>query len=513
MQVTLFYAPYPGQSFRGDADTISPVRVRNPKSALATLAAGTRAYLREWGVNAEFRIVDTQVGDGERELYASFDYGPRIIDCHRYGGPPEAYDDEARAADVIGISNNFTNSARVVRDFARHLRRVNPGALLVGGGMDMTARPEWYLRNGFDVVVQLEGEYSFARLIQARAAGTAIEDVLPTRRVGAGLVVLGGPPLDLADLPPMALDLVDDLASYDDTGEGTPPPTVRGPFACFETSRGCYRTCAFCATPSRGRYRYLEPEAVRRHFDHFRTAGISNLLFQEDNVLSRMQRTGDGRMLHGSGREDVLEIFRMAREYGFSWEFANGLEFGKFLDPGKIDRELLETLFWNDTSGDRWRGCYRTQISLEYLGEAPTRKFGKLRSFQQQVEIITAMIDLGVRYITFNMLIGHDEDDREMMDLYLSRCLEMKEHVNTADPGATAYFNVFNRTLLPGSADFRRKADCLAFDIDETPEVISVYLSPMPSRHLSYYELFQQRLRLTNALNGALIDQYDGIYR
>ena len=35
----------------------------------------------------------------------------------------------------------------------------------------------------------------------------------------------------------------------------------------------------------------------------------------------------------------------------------------------------------------------------------------------------------------------------------------------------------------------------------------------MPSNHLSYYELFEQRLRLTEALNGSLIDQYDGTYR
>lgn len=519
MLVSLFYAPYPGQSFRDEDRTISPVRTRNPKSALVTLAAGARAYLREWGVDAEFRIIDTQVGPGEREWYASFEYGPRTVDCFRYGGPFEAYDDEARAADIIGISNNFTNSARVVVDFARHLKRVNPNALIVGGGMDVTARPEWYLDNGFDVVVQLEGELTFARIVQARATGTPIEEHVITRRHGNGLVVVGGPQLNLAELPTMALDLVDDLTLYDDTGEGTPPPTVRTPFTCFETSRGCYRTCSFCATPMRGHYRYMKPDVVRRHFEYFRSMGISNILFQEDNILSRIQRSGRGTLLHDTGREDVLAIFRMAREFGFSWEFANGLEFGKFLDlgefhdDGKVDRELMEAMFWNDTSGDRWLGCYRVQIPLEYLGDEPTQKFRKLRPFQQQLEIVTAMLDLGVRYITFNMLIGHDEDDLSMIDLYLDRCLQMKDRVAEVSPDATTYFNVFNRTLLPGTADWRRISNRLAFDIEQTPEVISVYLSPMPSNHLSYYELFEQRLRLTDALNGSLIDQYDSIYR
>jgi len=513
MRVTMFYAPYPGQSFRDEDTTISPVRVRNPKSALVTLAAGARAYLREWGVDAEFKLVDTQVGDGEPELYASFRYGPRVIDCHRYGGPFDAYADEARAADIIGISNNFTNSARVVADFAKFLKRVNPNALVVGGGMDVTARPEWYLANGFDVVVQLEGEYSFARLIQARATGQPIEALVQTRAVGEGLVIVGGPQLNMAELPTMALDLIDDLSIYDDTGEGTPPSTVAAPFTCFETSRGCYRTCSFCATPMRGHYRYMKPDVVRRHLEYFRSMGISNILFQEDNTLSRIQRSGRGSLLHDTGREDTLEIFRIARELGFSWEFANGLEFGKFLDLGDVDRELMETLFWNDTSGDRWVGCYRVQIPLEYLGDEPTQKFRKLRPFQEQLKILTSMLDLGVRFVTFNMLIGHDDDDMSMIDMYLDRCLQLKDLLVAASPDATTYFNVFNRTLLPGTADFRKKADRLAFDIEKTPEVISVYLSPMPSNHLSYYELFQQRLRLTEALNGSLIDQYDGTYR
>ena len=520
MRVTLFYAPYPGQRFRDEEQTISPVRVRNPKSALVTLAAGARAYLREWGIAAEFRIVDTQVDEADPQWYAAFDYGPRVIDCYRFGGSFESYDQEARDADIIGISNNFTNSARVVADFAKHLKRANPHALVVAGGMDVTARPEWYLSNGFDAVVQLEGELSFARLIQAKATGVPIEDLPGARRSPGGVIIAAGPQLNLAELPVMALDLVSDLPIYDDTGEGTPPPSVRPPFTCFETSRGCYRTCSFCATPMRGHYRYMKPDVVRRHFEYFRSMGISNILFQEDNTLSRIQRSGRGTLLHDTGREDVLEIFRIAREFEFSWEFANGLEFGKFLDLGEanndlgaVDRELMETLFWNDTSGDRWIGCYRVQIPLEYLGDEPTQKFRKLRPFRQQLEIVTSMLNLGVRYLTFNMLIGHDEDDLDMIDLYLDRSLEFKAKLAEISPEATAYFNVFNRTLLPGTADFRHKADCLGFDIEQAPEVISVYLSPMPSRHLSYYDLFQQRLRLTDALNGSLIDQYDGIYR
>lgn len=510
MRVHLFYAPYPSQVFEGDDLPVSTVRVLNPKSALVTLAAGVRRYLDEWGIDAQLRIIDTQVGGGSR-YYKSIPYGPRTLRCYRVGGEFEEYDDCIREAQVHGISNNYTNSAGIVADFVRHIKAVKPDALVVAGGMDVTARPEFYIDQGVDVVVQLEGEYSFAKVIEAHARGLDLSEQVPCRAYGRGLVVLGGPTLDLNELPPMSLDLVDNLEAYTDTGEGVPPPTVKPPFSCFETSRGCYRTCSFCATPMRGRYRYMSPEAVRHHFDYFKAAGVNNILFQEDNILSRMQRKGSGSYIHDSGRAEIIDIFEMARDYGFSWEFANGLEFGKFLDGGEVDRELMAALFWSDRSGARWRGCYRVQIPLEFLGEDPTRKFNKLRRFEEELEVLRAVLDFGVNYQTFNVIIGHDGDDDAAIDTYLDRCRRLKDALLAHSPDVVPYFNIFNRTLLPGTKDFRLQQHTLEFDIDRDPEVISVYLAPMNTERLSYYELVERRIHMIQELNGTLIDQYDGI--
>jgi hopanoid C-3 methylase len=513
MQVNLYYAPYPGQRFAGEEMTISPVRVLNPKSALATLAAGARGYLSEWGIEASFRIIDTQVDPDLPVLYKRFDYGERVIECLRYGGAFERYEDSFREADIIGISNNFTNSAGVVADFARFARSVNPSALIVAGGMDVTARPEWYLRQSFDVAVQLEGELTFAKIVAAAARRRPLADDVPGRETADGYVAGGAPALELDELNPMALDLVEGLERYADTGEGTPPASVGTPFTCFESSRGCYRSCSFCATPMRGRYRYMSPRAVEKHFRCFRSMGINNILFQEDNILSRAQRSGRGRFIHESGREEVMEIFQLARDYGFSWEFANGLEFGKFLDGGTPDVELMRYLFWSDTDGPRWRGCYRVQIPLEFLGEDPGAHFNKLREFDEELEILHAVTDCGVTYQTFMVIIGHEGDDRAAIDGYLSKCLRLKEALAESSPTVVPYFNIFNRTVLPGTADHRSKGNQLEFDIDRDPEVISVYLSPMGSGRMSYYELVDERLRLMRELNGDLIDQYDGIHR
>jgi hypothetical protein len=511
MRVHLYYAPYPSQVFDGEEQPVSTVRVLNPKSALVTLAAGVRKNLDEWGVEAELRIIDTQVGGGQR-YYKTFAYGPRTLRCYRVGGEFEEYDDSIREAQIHGISNNYTNSAGIVADFARHIKAVKPDALVVAGGMDVTARPEFYIDNGVDVVVQLEGEYTFAKVIEAYARGLNLAGLVPCRFYGGGTIVVGGPTLDMDELPPMSLHLVDNLAAYTDTGEGTPPPTVKPPFSCFETSRGCYRTCSFCATPMRGRYRYMSPAAVEKHFAYFKEAGVNNILFQEDNILSRMQRNGKGSFIHDSGRAEIIEIFQTARDYGFSWEFANGLEFGKFLDGGEVDTELMAALFWSDRSSERWRGCYRVQIPLEFLGEDPTRKFNKLRCFEEELEVLKAVLDFGVGYQTFNVIIGHDGDDSSALDTYLERCVILKDALLSHSSEVVPYFNIFNRTLLPGTKDYRLQSHLLEFDVERDPEVISVYLSPMSTAHLSYYQLVEKRVEMIRELNGSLIDQYDGIH-
>jgi hypothetical protein len=396
MRINLYYVPYPCLILDGEEKPVCPVRVGIPKSSLETLVSGVRQYLSKWKIDAEFHIINTQLDKGTK-YYKSIYYGPRTLHCYRAGGDFEEYNQYIRMAKIHGISNNFTNSAGIVIDFVKHIKSVKPDSIIVAGGIDVSARPEFYIDNGVDIIIQLEGEYSFAKVIEAYTYGRKLEDLISCRSYRNRIIITDRAPISLNDLLPMSLDLVDNnLKFYTDTGEGTPPPTVKPPFICLETSRGCYRFCSFCATPMRGKYRYMSPKTVEKHFAYFRKMGINNILFQEDNLLSRIQLTGNESYLHDSGRADIIEIFNLARKYGFSWEFANGLEFGKFLDSGKLDSELMEALFWSDSSGDHWRGCYRVQLSLEFLGEVKKSNLPKLRCFEEEIEILKAMLDLGV---------------------------------------------------------------------------------------------------------------------
>ena len=516
MKVNLYYAPYPSQIFADSGEPVNTERPLNPKSALPTLAAGLDLFAERMGFECDVEIVDMQLG-GQRTYYKSIPYGPQLMRCYRLGTPFEAFEEKIREADIHGLTCDFTNSAQIVGDLAEFIKRISPRSLVVAGGVDASARPSYFLSRGADVVVKGEGEYVFSRVVDARMKGLPLEEI-------PNVVTPGGPSsakvdfthtLAMDELRPMRLDLVGDLSVYTDTAEGPPPDGVRPNFICFETSRGCAWRCSFCTAPSRGSYRFMSPAAVEKHFAYFKSVGINTIVWQEDNPLSRIQESVSGRNLYDRGRDELLEIFSLARDYGFAWEFANGIEFGKFRRNGKFDHELMASLLWSDRSDERWRGCYRVQIPLDNLNLEEKIRFPKLRAFEEQLEILACMLtDYGVGHQTYDLFIGYPEHTPEVVDTFARACLRIRDELSALGGAAyEPYFNVFNLSLLPGARDFDNLHDLLAFDVDRDPEVIGIFLSAINTAHFSYYDIFQRRVAMTNLLNDAdMVRSYDGIY-
>lgn len=261
----------------------------------------------------------------------------------------------------------------------------------------------------------------------------------------------------------------------------------------------------------------MSPRTVEKHFKYFRSMGIKTIVFQEDNPLSRVQQTSHGSYLHNQGREEVIEIFHLAREYGFAWEFANGIEFCKFRPDGaggELDHELMDALLWSKHTADEWVGCYRVQIPLDNLNLEEKKRFPKLLDFEDQLEILAAMLQsYGVVHQTYDLFIGYPEHDQFVLDRFAEGCLRIKHDLSKLNPDYRPYFNVFNLALLPGAKDFETLQHLLAFDVDRDPEVIAIFLSAVNTKHFPYYEIFKRRVELTNLLNDPnMIQTYDGIY-
>jgi len=512
MKINLYYAPHPVQKF-GDSKPVSTERNLNPKSALVTLASGFRLLSGELGLNCDIEIIDMQI-EKNHTMYKSFKYGDENLFCYRSGKVFEEYDEKIRSANIHGISSNFTNGAQIVSDFSKYIKKVHPSAFIIIGGTDASARPEYYLKNGADVVIKGEGEYIFTKVVEAYCNKQNYSTIQNVCTLSGDLsdIIKTNFLMEMDTLEPMALDLVSDISIYNDTGEGAPPRQIKTPFVCFETSRGCYHKCSFCTIPLRGGYRFMSPDGVRKHFDYFKSKGIKTLLFQEDNILSRIHRNSRGELIHQHGREEIIEIFNMARDYGFSWEFANGLEFNKLYTNGKFDYGLSDVLFWNKKSDNEWLGCYRVQIPLESLRNRASEKFPKLAKFEQQVETLRMILSYGVTYHSYNVIIGYPDDSTEMLNDYLSKCFNIKDEMLKYDSNAMPYFNVFALTLLPGSQDFKKFKSRLNFDINLHPETISMYLPSINTKYFSYFDMFKTRLEMNRELNGDKIELYDQTY-
>ncbi|WP_454869164.1 B12-binding domain-containing radical SAM protein [Pseudomonas farris] len=527
LTVTLFSVPAPGQCVKGDDRFLGTVRTSMHKAPLTALAAGLKEAMLARGVIVDVRICDMQtqgalrVEDRLKEKYGELCFGDLVLEKYRVGLPFNAVIKEIQESDVIGINSNFTHSRRIVVDFIQYCKKQNPDAVIVLGGTDATVEPDYHVAVGADVVVKGEGELCFADLLECVDKGKGYNAVpnIAYRAMDGEIVhtvksfLTKTGAYDVNDMPPPNLDIVD-LECYSDTGEGKPPYGIEGPFISVETSRGCAQACSFCATPTtKGRFRFMLLEKIRRHFDYFKSKGIRTLLFQEDNLLSRIHRSTSGKQVFSTGRDELFDMFNLARDMGFSWEFTNGIELGQFEYQGVVDRELIRVMFDSEFVNGELVGCYRATLPLENLTDDCSKLFRKLKPLGVIKDVIEEIVNTGIHSLSFNVIIGRPEDDEQSLSLTYLRSLQIRTLCKAFNPQVQVYFNIYILSLLPGTVDFRRYKQNLEFDLTQDPEVITFYLGSLKTQFFSPLEITQARGAMAKMLNSdALIDDYDEVH-
>jgi hypothetical protein len=502
MKLTLVAAPAPAQFVEGIEHPLGTVRTHMHKAPLTALAS----WLRD---DAEVSILDMQV-DRTQTPYGMLSMGSLDLEKRRVGMTFEAADDLLADTDVVGINANFTHSRRIIADFIDHLRQTDPDRRVIVGGTDATADPAFFLRHGAEVVVRGEGELVMRDLLRVMERGEKPVDLpnvsyMTSEGVKHNATKFLREQLDMSTIPPHALDLVR-LDSYIDTGEGFPPPGVVPPYISIETSRGCAQACSFCATPqTKGRFRYMSTSVAREHLEYYKANGVRTLLFQEDNLLSRVQV--DHRADSNEGRTNLLELFAIARDLGFAWEFTNGIEYGQFESEGRIDLELIEAMFWRGENGD---GCYRATLPLENVLDDGPMLFRKIKPASIGWPVIEAIADCNVQMLTFNVIVGRPNESLRTLRTTYDRCRALHDLIGTHGTDVGTYFNVYLLSLLPGTVDFRHFSHMLAYDLEVDPEVITFYLGSLNTENFTPEDLTRARGSLSSALNGdSLISDFD----
>lgn len=380
----------------------------------------------------------------------------KYIEVYFQGATNERIRRSLEGVDFLGITADFTFEASSVADLIKRAKEVNKHMVVGVGGADATARPEFYLANGADRVIQREAE------------GLTREQILAVIQNEDGPRIINGrASYDVDNLPLYPYHLLDKetfVRSHDD-------PDAQGRFASIQTSRACPENCHFC--PSRflsGKYRYQSLRAVEQQLDHLVRHGFDHTSFDENNFLARQESPG--------GRDEIMAIMQMLKDRQLKWEWPNGLQIKHLQkkDGRGPDTKLIEAIY-----GD---GCYSAMIPIERTTAEERKALPKLLPRDEELDILRAIGSTGVQ-LKYCLIIGGVGEKVEKILETWDNAVEIRETLCQKHPKqARAYIHC--ATPLAGSLDYREllhNGDIL-FSAEEFPELYTYTQNVIRGRHI-----------------------------
>ncbi len=506
-KINLKLIEVPTTSLKINGERLGTDRVKTPVPTQPVLLPSLESGLEKMGYDVESEIINMKLGDSREVRTGTIDLGGLQLEKYVLGVPFESIEGSLREADVIGLTSNFTYSARVVSDFIKYARKVNSKLKILVGGADASVRQDFYLNSGANAVIRGEGEKNGPLVIDALMNGNDLENIARVAFKRNGRVIkttrgIGDEFVVMDNLPLPRLDKID-VSNYTDTGEG---PLVQGahtPLWAYETSRGCRQACHFCTTPLlKPGYRKMSLSKISEYFDHIKKTGVRTIISNEDNPLSRMHNLGFER--NTQGREEVLRYAELIKETGLPFEWSNGLELGKLADEnGAPDTELINSLFYHQKNEDEtFRGTFRCYIPLESLTDKGIGQLRKLRSYETEKEILRDIANTKVPMLNFGVMVGHPSETLETLSKTEERCFEIKQTIHKISPHTGLYFNFFMFTPLPGTPDFKRYQNRMIADINNQPELWNFYVSCINGDYFSSKDMTLARRDLSKRVNG-----------
>ncbi|MEM2974215.1 MAG: radical SAM protein [Candidatus Micrarchaeia archaeon] len=197
----------------------------------------------------------------------------KILDANALNLTPEEAVQHTSGFDIVGVS-----IMTPAYDWAiKFVKLISPSKLKVAGGPHATGWPEGTLKDGFDVVVIGEGEYTMLEIAQ----GKKLENIQGIAYIDKDIHFnKPRPPLDPNTLPFPARHLL--------MANGTDVPYVSAatyyrPWAPIFTSRGCPYACYYCNKKVFGQgWRPRSPENVVEEIEQLVKAGVKEIAIYDD---------------------------------------------------------------------------------------------------------------------------------------------------------------------------------------------------------------------------------------
>ena len=360
-------------------------------------------------------------------------YAVDILNGHSLGRVPHRIYQVLgdRRPDVVGFSILHANRWGGI-DIARMVKKVNPKATVVFGGVGATFLWEHFLTHfpEIDYVVRGEGEQSFLELIRflEKKNGT-----MPTHIDGLAFRKKG---------KPISTKDREQLANLD----SLPMPAHHFTFQHISLTRGCPEGCTFCGSPAlwKRRVRFHSADYFVTQMEMLREKGVSFFFVSDDTFTLK--------------RELVIDICRqiVERRLDIAWAAISRVDC--------VDEEILGWM--------RRAGC--TQIS--YGVESGSRELRDRYHKRIGEAAICRAFDLTVRYgimarayFIYGAPGESDETINESLALLRRiRPLSAIFYILDLFPGTALYEDYKQRTGATDDVWLDRVEDLLYFETDAT---------------------------------------------
>ena len=358
-----------------------------PPLGIMTLSS----FLRE-----KFPSVVVSIKDYEADNGPKFNFKPYDIVC------------------LTGTTVHMPHGYELIRE----IRHDNPNTTIIMGGPHATFCVDQLLNDlpGLDGVVKGEGEISIAKIVENFDGrnNLPIFDGFRTRTNKTNRMSKVIENID--ELPIPAYDLIN-IERYQ---LSTHRRSLKKPFACLITTRGCPFSCAYCQTPNMfgSQIRYQSEDKVLNDIEYLiKMLNIRSIVFWDDTFTANQNRT--------------YKICESIKHLGIEWMCNTRVE--------TVDSSILEAM--------KESGCKIIFYGVESADE-DTLKFLK-RTKEPMLDKVRQAFkwsrDVGIETVA-TLMIGAPNDTHETIKRNLDFLIELNPtHV---------YFSVYNVT--PGATEYKR---------------------------------------------------------
>jgi len=396
------------------------------------------------------------------------------------------------SADVIGFTNNFAMSRKVVADHIAKARALWPDTEIWIGGRDVfTKRVEQVYTNAADnrntVVFRGHVYDSLPAYLSWRIRGvgepfgvSVFDDQGRETRVEERSLlpeVISG----VRNFPLPRYICPESLDHFIGSGEGQPSSPF-GRFVHMSITIGCPHACGYCTTGCRERYLvWKDMVTLESELEMYKRMGVQTIAIMDDNLLD---------LINHLGVEGFVRIMERVNSYGFRLEYGNGLQLS------------LLSKYWDQIKEPVFDRCESLYAPLEDLTR--DRLYDKLDDTLTQLglmQLIASEAPDRLKYVTMGVIVGVPLHTKEALQTTflenVARFLSVFRN-SRLEVGMT----VFNFMPLPGTKFGEQALDSgrmvVADPIAEDPEVCSFGTTSYAPPGMTHKEVFRAYISALN---------------